>query len=165
VVETDAKKDIHEKIQTLLQMVMPSGGGASGTLTSPGPKLVDISKAPASITDSEKTGFEKMQDSLTGFLNTGGEIIDFVTKADMSKLKDNISLHIGRFIYYKSVVITDVDATMDTKFDYQGLPVRAQVNISFRTFLTPVKEDLSSMFFNNGGFNGVPSLNPYGRSA
>jgi hypothetical protein len=64
-------------------------------------------------------------------------------------------LHIGKFIYYKSVVITDVDTTYDTKMDENGFPIRARLNVSFRTFLTPTKEDLDEIFPRQPRQNGI----------
>jgi len=94
-----------------------------------------------------------MPSKTNGFLTSPGPKIEGFSEffrpesySDKPKLKDNISLHIGRFIYYKSVVITDVDSTYDTKMDAEGLPIRAVVNISFKTFFTPVKEDLDEIF-------------------
>lgn len=94
-----------------------------------------------------------MPSKTNGFLTSPGPKIEGISElfkaesySNKPQLKDNISLHIGRFIYYKSVVITDVDSTYDTKMDVEGIPIRAVVNVSFKTFFTPVKEDLDEIF-------------------
>lgn len=63
-----------------------------------------------------------------------------------SKIKNRISLHVGKYMYFPAVVVTSVGKTYNTIFDAQGMPVRASVNVNFKTMMTPVKAELSTMF-------------------
>lgn len=63
-----------------------------------------------------------------------------------SHIKNNIRLRVGQFIQFPSVVITDVGSVYNTIFDQSGNPVRAMVNVTFKTLMTPTQDDLARMF-------------------
>lgn len=69
-----------------------------------------------------------------------------VGKALINSITNNISLYIGNFLYFPSVVITDVSQTYDVLLDRTGQPQRATVNVSFKTFYVPVQQDIEQMF-------------------
>jgi hypothetical protein len=76
-------------------------------------------------------------------------ILDGLMGVDLFSLvdiEDNISLRIGNFMYFPSVVITDVSSEHGVKLDaYSRKPIEISVTVTFRTFLTPKAEDLASI--------------------
>jgi hypothetical protein len=70
-----------------------------------------------------------------------------------SQIKNSISIAIGNYLYFDSVVITRVANTFMSNFDAQtGLPHDVEVQISFKPLFMIVQSDLDQMFLNpNGG--------------
>lgn len=82
-------------------------------------------------------GVDGALDSLMGF-----DLFSIVN------IKDNISLQIGNFMRFPSVVITNVSSEHGIKLDaYTHKPIEISVTVTFRTFLTPKADDLSSIIF------------------
>lgn len=69
-----------------------------------------------------------------------------VSTALVNSVVNNISLHLGQFMYFPSVVITDVNPTFDVVLAEDKNPTRATVNVNFRTFYVPTDQDLKTMF-------------------
>lgn len=63
-----------------------------------------------------------------------------------SHIKHNVSLLVGKFMRFPSVVVVDVGSVYNTIFDTFGNPVRASVNVTFKTLMTPTQDDLNRMF-------------------
>jgi hypothetical protein len=69
-----------------------------------------------------------------------------LSAAIVGSIKNNISLYIGRYMYFPSVVITDVTQThkvqpmIDGNFQYVSATVR------FKTFYQPTQRDIAIMF-------------------
>lgn len=78
-----------------------------------------------------------------------------------SSVVNNISLYIGQFIYLPSVVITDVSPTFDVVLAEDKNPIRATVNVVFKSFFVPTKQDMEDMF---PAVAGLPIQNGSGSS-
>lgn len=166
--ETSAEKDVMEPIKNLLRLTMPKdptkGGG--GILEAPGPH-VDIKKlaenggagAATAVQDFRENGLKTMMDTAKQVMNdplgTAAKVKDAannvsqrMSQALVNSVVNNISLYIGQFLYFPSVVITDVSPTFDTTLDGTGKPTRATVDVSFRTFYVPTQNDIETMFPN-----------------
>jgi hypothetical protein len=68
------------------------------------------------------------------------------TTQTSDKIRNRVSLHVGKYMYFPAVIVTSVGKTYNTIFDKTGKPVRATVNVNFRTMVTPVKAELDQMF-------------------
>lgn len=102
-----------------------------------------------------------IQTILKGATTLGAGARDVVNKSSVSvsqalinSIEGNISLYIGSFLYFPSVVITDVSQTYNVQITPDGNPARAQVNVSFKTFVIPTQDDLDMMFYAHGGAGG-----------
>lgn len=77
-----------------------------------------------------------------------------------SKLKNKISIQIGNYMFFDSVVITRVALTAVSNFDAQtGLPHMARVVVEFKPLFMLTQNDLDSLFINPGGNSSTPSTN------
>lgn len=57
-----------------------------------------------------------------------------------------VNLSIGRYIYIRGVIITDVRNSVTSKFDINGVPMQAQVDVTLRTSFSPTKRDIVEWF-------------------
>jgi hypothetical protein len=68
-------------------------------------------------------------------------------------IKNKISISVGNYLYFDSVVITRVSQTFASNFDAQtGLPHNVRVAVSFKPLFMLAQQDLNTLFVNpNGG--------------
>jgi hypothetical protein len=77
-----------------------------------------------------------------------------VNTALVNSIVNNISLYVGDFLYFPSVVITDVSQAYNILIAPDNNPSRATVNVTFRTFYIPTQRDLDIMFQQRGPTSG-----------
>lgn len=118
IAEKDPQAEVLNKVKNLLKMVMPSKAGGT-LLKPPGPKYADIVDWKA---------FEPTKGRAAG--GTEG----------------NISIDIGNFMLFDSVVIESVNTTFHSMMHSSGIPLRATVAVTFKTFFVPVAEDINTLF-------------------
>lgn len=162
--ETSAANEVMKPIKDLLKLTMPKDPSGGGLLEAPGP-TIDIKKLAASGASSEvfsnlsgglsvsnmKDAYKELKGDTFGALanlkdKAQENIARPLSKAIVNSIKNNISLYIGNFIYLPSVVITDVSPTFDVMVGPDNNPLRATVNVSFRTFFIPTQNDIDGMF-------------------
>ena len=150
--------------------------GTGGVLQSPGPKLalsqitdengeqrevtgadfvnaatgLDTARAATDALDDASQLLGDVGDTFAGELNDFAENINDLFGGlgvfGFTAIRDNISLKIGNFLYFPSVVITDVSSDYSVKLSKQRRkPISLEVTVSFRTFITPKTEDLSTI--------------------
>lgn len=180
VANDDPIKDVVWPIATLTKLALPGRAqGFGGVLIPPGPRA-DLSKAydqivsavsefspqdllqgvvaatagtiagPFGIVGASKAGlvnFQNLAQKSQSALNKLGEAISAPIKQPLN----NIALRIGRFMYFRSVVIESVSQVYDTAFDSNGQPIKASVDVSFKTFVIPTKQDVNEIFPALGG--------------
>ena len=59
---------------------------------------------------------------------------------------NRLSLRIGKFLYFDSVIIPNMDITWHSMMHESGIPIAADVEISFRTFYTMTRQDIMALF-------------------
>jgi hypothetical protein len=75
-----------------------------------------------------------------------------------SQIKNQISIQIGNYLFFDSVVVTRVSQTFSSNFDaITGLPHHVRVNVGFRPLFMLVQQDLDNLFINPTNFN-LPSI-------
>lgn len=166
--ESSAEEEVMKPIKDLLRLAMPKDPSGGGILEAPGPH-VNIKKLAAVGGEEAKQGLSE----LTGYLGSLSKMIDTgkqikanplgsasalkdaannvarkVSTALVNSIVNNISLVIGQFLFFPSVVITDVSPTFDVVLSPTGTPMRATVNVGFRTFYIPTDKDIEVMFQN-----------------
>lgn len=58
---------------------------------------------------------------------------------------ESITVKIGNFIQFKDVIVLRVSPSFSSYLDHSGLPMRASVSLTFRSFNTPTKTNLDSI--------------------
>jgi hypothetical protein len=164
--ENSAELDVMEPIKKLLRLTMPKDPSGGGILEAPGPH-VDIKKlaqnggtgVAKAVQDFRESGLKTMIDTAKKTLddplgtavtvkNAANNVSQRMSQALVNSVVNNISLYIGQFLYFPSVVVTDVSPTFDVTLDSTGKPTRATVDVSFRTFYVPTQNDIELMFPN-----------------
>jgi hypothetical protein len=163
--------DVMKPIKDLMKLMMPKDPQGGGLLEAPGPRLdpqkvlnsggvTDVLKIGANavsdvtstLMDAGKTIFSgggaggALSTLINGAVKTANDVAKPVSNAIVNSVKNNISLYIGQFQYFPSVVVTDVSPTFDVVLGPDKNPLRATVVVQFRTFYTPTERDIESMF-------------------
>ncbi len=75
---------------------------------------------------------------------------------------NRMSLRIGNFLYFDSVIIPNLDITWHSMMHYSGIPIAADVEIEFKTFYTLTREDILAIFGAGAisGFDGITGSVP-----
>lgn len=116
VAESSPKNEVLEPIKKLLAMTMPSRGAAGSLLEPPGPKYKDI-----------------MIWKAFGGKGPGG-------------INKQITIRIGTFLLFDNVVIESVNTTFYSMMHESGIPLRAVVAVTFKTFFIQLSDDLPNIF-------------------
>lgn len=62
------------------------------------------------------------------------------------KMGDIISIHIGKMLTFKGVILTDVTSSIPSKYSEGGLPVSTNMSIRFESYQIMAKEDFLMAF-------------------
>jgi hypothetical protein len=165
--ETDSNPitDIKTPVMNLLRMVTPSVGD-NGLLKSPGPSVDDLlstvgdafgSSVDAVInqffgSDKDSSNIGKTSNSSDDVVTSKEQSSSMVNRmiglnGEASRLRNQISISIGRYLYFPSVVITDVQTSFKNIIEAAtGFPMSATVEVSFKPLFMPTQEDLTTMF-------------------
>lgn len=163
--DTSTVKDVMTPIKNLMRLAMPKDPEVGGLLKAPGPHI-DFKKLAQNAGSQLDSGIRNLTDgrALGYMVDTGRQLIDQPTntlstvrntadnvarpfsQAIVNSVVNNISLYVGQFLYLASVVVTDVSPTFDIVIGKDGNPMRASVDVSFRTFYIPTENDIQTMF-------------------
>ncbi|MNL15981.1 hypothetical protein D3C87_1370010 [compost metagenome] len=163
---------MRDPIVSLLRLVTPSTD-FEGLITSPGPKIdsavmqdfvAAAGRAGSVVTDAFSTGSIPGSKEIGQVLDTsqtsvqgGGKgaanaqpsssqtlgTVDYYK----SKVRDQISVRVGNYAFFDSVVITSVQKTYESQFDaLTGLPYYAKVAIRFKPLFMVTQADLNKIF-------------------
>lgn len=127
VAESDPLIEVLLPIQRLLEMTMPSRGLGGYLLEPPGPVYKDLINWAA---------FDKARNALG---------IDGIASGGGAAAKQ-IAVQIGNFILFDNVVIEQVNSTFHSLMHESGIPMRATVSVTFKTFFIQLKEDVKDIF-------------------
>lgn len=124
--EGEASTKVIDPIRRLMKLALPSLASQKentsnkfGVLSPPGPN-------PAGLTGEQ---FEKF----TGW-GSGSE---------------DITVKIGNFMEFRKVIVLRVNPVFSTLLDKNGLPMRANVAFTFRTYNSPLKSDMDGILKSN----------------
>lgn len=81
-----------------------------------------------------------------------------------SAIKNNISLQLGHFMFFESVVVTSVNQTPKVQPLASGNMSRIEVTVGFKTFYTPTQKDIMKIFTNLSAANSKMTI-PMGTPA
>ena len=63
---------------------------------------------------------------------------------------EDINVNIGNFLRFSRVIVLRVNPVFSTLLDSKGYPMRASASVTFRTFNTPVKNDMAQILTSSG---------------
>lgn len=130
----DPVKDVTDKIVQLMSMCAPGVNPTTQTLQAPGPTLA---KSALTTTGAYSGAGAALSSGISAALGAVG----------LSSYKgDIISVAIGSFMYFPSVIITGVSAEIHNMFDINGNPLAATVNVSIETPVVVTKDDFKTYF-------------------
>jgi hypothetical protein len=188
--ESDPVADVQTPILNLNRLTMPSINSSSGMLQSPGPsinfsQLSTIAKGAAtSISNTASSIYNTVtgsgssasnpqpstmnNSSLTANSGNGTAVTQSSTQNPQlgtsaywkTQISNQISIRVGNYLYFDSVVITNVQQTFMSNIDaITGLPHHATVNITFKPLFMLTVEDLASVFISNSSPGQSASAN------
>lgn len=83
--------------------------------------------------------------------NTDGQEATFGTADYFNQyIEDRISIKIGNYMFFNSVVVTNVQTTFESQFDVNGLPHYARVAVRFKPLFMVTQNDLTKIFSSPG---------------
>lgn len=155
IAESDPVSEILDPIKRLSKLALP-GVGPAKLLSPPGPRI-DPAVAGAAAGAIAAAGVAGLAGAVAGAATLDFSSVVGSTKSAASQVsssldslltnpKNNVTLYIGRFLRFPSVVIQSVSQTYDTVFNAQGLPLKASVDVTFSTWYVPVKSDVNLIF-------------------
>ena len=139
----DAYEDVLKPVMTLSKMALPSRRSA-GILEIPGPNPYD----------EYRRLFRSFARDYFGVLGPD-DLTNTNADGDARAGEAHISVQIGTLMYFRSVVITNVDIAMGTQVDAAQRPIYARVRVDFTRFTTPLREEVEEMFA-SGKVGGAP---------
>lgn len=138
-----------EKVEKAFNETQRSVINQSGNLAAASSQLKDTVKGVVnSLKELDVEGAMKaFIPSVKMGQNIGNSMSVPVSRGLMSGIKNNISLSIGKYLYFPSVVITDVSQTATSQPERDtGVFMRSEVQVTFRTFMVPTQRDLDTMY-------------------
>ena len=113
-------------------------------------------QAGTSIADPSKVA-RNSSATRTGSMKGQNEVADYSPlsrkywtdeRSGVTKISNQISISIGRYLYFPSVVVTNVESELLHIINgASGFPMSANISISFKPLFTPTIEDLQDMFY------------------
>jgi hypothetical protein len=172
----DPDKDVRQPVLTLLKLAAASIDTATGLLQSPGPRisLEDTGKILSSggsqLANSGKQVLNASAAAI-GFkgrlnvskLNAQTDNLNSNQKANVtptavenglggaqywkSIVRNQISIQIGNYAFFDSVVILNAQETKSHQIDFRtGLPLHSKVNLRFKPLFLVTQQDLDQIF-------------------
>ena len=173
--ETDEMEDVLKPLSQLMKLMLPKRG-PGGLMMSPGPHI-DLQLVAKKGEEAANAIQDTFSGAVTGSLEIGGMLAKAGVTGDIS-LKDlqaqrdaaekrssssdiadnainqatvgKISLAIGTWMVFPSVVVVDVQQVQKTQPLASGIPQRVDVTVTFKTFVLPMVEDLEKMYLKLG---------------
>lgn len=176
--DSDPATEVRDPIISLLRLTTPTT--QAGLISSPGPQLT--SQVILDILTAGKNAGASIPEGTQGEVSAGQttDTEQSVTQGDQGRAKtsnlnaenatgtvaywktrieNQISIRIGKYAFFDSVVVTSVRKTYESQFDaVTGLPFYAKVAIQFKPLFMIVQDDLNKIF-------GVSSNSPVAQNS
>lgn len=170
--ETDPDKDVRQPILTLLKLATASVDAATGLLKSPGPRisLEDVGRIVSNAGEQLLNSGKQVlgaAGSVSGSINTNKGLngptanLNSNNKANgqlpvenglggsqywKSIVRNQISVQIGLYSFFDSVVILNTQVTYSNQIDaLTGLPLHAKVSVRFKPLFLVTQDDLDKI--------------------
>lgn len=174
--ENDPIADVRDPVLQLQKFAAASVDSATGLLKSPGPRIDLSTVASASeqaLTQAGEAGKQAMEAlksviGIVGQVQTNKNLNNSSTSLNSQQqgaktqpeqnglggaqfwkknIVNNISIQIGRYAFFDSVVILNAQTTWSHEIDMTtGLPMHAKVSLRFKPLFLVTQEDLQQIF-------------------
>lgn len=166
--ETDSYKDVTEPLLRLMKLVTPKATGTNGGgfFKTPGPSLDVAGLTADALNKISNSSLSGLSDGFTSLVNTNTEsstdskFVNSISKGfDIANnaaaevndymeknIRNNISITIGNYIRYPSVVITGISNAIHVKPLEDGTFSFVKVTLTFEPFYAITDLDLDRMF-------------------
>jgi len=142
----NTRDDVIEPMKALMLLVVPELEG--NVLNPPGPKLkVDWN-------NSQEIRFKDKEGNPTTYAGVSGIRIPNIS-IDQKKL---VTITIGKFFKMRGALVTNVDATFDSRFDKNGLPISATANVRVISIFPPISTDIKGWFDNKENYEKLGKI-------
>jgi len=122
-----------------------SGYASQGT-TAWGRAVTAYGSAKSLMHDAVSSPLSLATSAASGLKNLANKGLVAMTTPILNAIVNNISVHIGSWLYFPAVVITSVSQDYDVLITPDGNPGRVKVNVTFKTFFTPTQQDVDFMY-------------------
>jgi hypothetical protein len=169
--DTDPQTDVIQPVLNLLRLTAPSIDPTTGMLKSPGPRI-DLGDTAAilsalgnQLTNSASqvaTAAQNFPNAKPGTMNAENANISSSGASNTpptaqagaggadfwkGKISNQISVRIGRYAFFDSVVIKNVQKTYDNELDAQtGIPYHVKVSVRFAPLTVLTQDDIIKIF-------------------
>jgi hypothetical protein len=138
------------------------GNGIVGLLPSGVQNLFGVTPTPATLTNTSTQPNNGAGNSVTAALQANPTL--GTASYWNQQIKNRISITVGSYLYFQSVVITRISQTYASNFDAQtGWPHHVRVAIAFKPLFMLSQQDLDTLFVNPAG-GTTTGANTYGFS-
>lgn len=141
------------KIFPIVNNLVPKNSSGDGTQSATEQKIGVVNQtAAANNKPTEKKGksVDSGQDSTDAPKNDDYSVVTTADQSIRNSITNQISISIGQYIYFPSVVITNVNCEFTNQIGPGGWPMQASVDISFKPMFLPTQPDLATMFGTTG---------------
>lgn len=148
VAKVNPHLEIRDPLLSLYKLVSPQADGKYSLMTPPGPSL-KVGDRLKSVVSSAVDSAGNILKDVVGLDNSGGDghFLDSVKDAFTEGLRNQISIKIGEFLYFDSVVVKGISTQWDSLIDKAtGMPWKCTVTVQFCTLYNPVLNDLYQIF-------------------
>lgn len=178
---SDPYLEVFQPITDLMKLVTPKEAEIGGVLRSPGPRVDSLIKSLIA------GGYERASSAFSSDTDTAEERVSMVNPATTYSAGDNsqesvsstvrglgntlsvenlkknidnqISIQVGGFAFFSSVVVTNVQKTYQSAVDaISGLPFQARVSLRFKPLFMVIDKDLPSMFPTHNAASNRPEV-------
>jgi hypothetical protein len=142
---TDTYTNVIAPCKALMQMALPSDTGTVfGTVNIP--LVAPPGPSPFVTADADS---EQQQSGTPAEGNTADQKKTNAVKDFISAMRgggDQITVRIGNYLVFKSVIVREVRPVLDTKLSVDGWPISAEVAVTFESYEIMTKQTLDQAF-------------------
>lgn len=151
IARTDARKEVLDPIQKLLEMVSPSTNGA--TFVPPGPSYASTLRRLSDDLNKAGAADSAGGSEIIGFLKSSTAGISGWAADHVSQDGEEFQVQIGNILRITNIVLQGVRPTLLTQqllrgktLETSGLPMRTEADVTFRTITSLTKENIRTIF-------------------
>jgi hypothetical protein len=150
IADTNAEIDVSNKALSMLQLTAAresKNGPTKGFIESPGPSII-MDKTADNVGKALPKDIDGLKEAVSNVTTEDSTTVGTILKniSDAISFRNQTSIIIGGLATFDSVIVRYVSNQYNTLFDKNGNAIKASVDISFETFMTPTFEEYQKIF-------------------